>query len=347
MMGVGSLDDLRGRVLSLSRDQFGCRLLQSVLESRLEGALDLMLTELQLHLVQLMVEPFGNYLFQKLLSVATVSKVTQILQATTSHLVAAARHVNGTRSIQTAIEKCSIPLHVDLVMRVLQPSVVNLSLDSNGTHVVQKCLQRFPNKTKRAIILRVIERLVPVAMQRHGCCVVQRCFDAAPPALRSRIVSVVTKHAVVLMQDAFANYVVQYLLKHSARHHVSAIIATLFNSIARLSQQKYSSNVVETCLAIASAEERTKIIKEMAEPDTMRVLLYHQYGNYAVQRALLVCDDKQRHLLIDAVRPNVRGLLHNVSGRRIIEKIQNYYPDVDLGLPGMRVAPDGINVSTS
>ena len=54
---------------------------------------------------------------------------------------------------------------------------------------------------------------------------------------------------VLLVQDAFGNYVVQYVLEQvpQYRHNIINIIA---QSIIQLSRQKFSSNVVEKCLQL-------------------------------------------------------------------------------------------------
>jgi pumilio RNA-binding family len=55
----------------------------------------------------------------------------------------------------------------------------------------------------------------------------------------------------VLEQDAFGNYVVQYILELGHAEASGAVIRTLLGNIAELSMQKFSSNVVEKCLKLS------------------------------------------------------------------------------------------------
>lgn len=67
-------------------------------------------------------------------------------------------------------------------------------------------------------------------------------------------------------QDAFGNYVVQYVLELGHPKAAAAIMRQLSGQYAELSQQKFSSNVVEKCLKLGSpslAEQREAIVREL------------------------------------------------------------------------------------
>ena len=88
---------------------------------------------------------------------------------------------------------------------------------------------------------------------------------------------------------------------------------------AQLSQQKYSSNVVEKCLVKATPDIRARMLLEISEPAVMQVLLFHRFANYVVQRALKVATPAERALLVAAIAPHAPGLMHNAGGRRILD----------------------------
>ncbi len=52
-------------------------------------------------------------------------------------------------------------------------------------------------------------------------------------------------------QDAFGNYVVQYVLELGQVDASRAVIRVLAGQFAELSMQKFSSNVVEKCLKLS------------------------------------------------------------------------------------------------
>ena len=68
------------------------------------------------------------------------------------------------------------------------------------------------------------------------------------------------------VQDAFGNYVVQYVLELGHPKAAAAIMRQLSGQYAELAQQKFSSNVVEKCLKLGSpslAEQREAIVREL------------------------------------------------------------------------------------
>jgi pumilio RNA-binding family len=66
-----------------------------------------------------------------------------------------------------------------------------------------------------------------LATHRHGCCVLQRCIDAATDPQRKAIVDCIVNSSVILIQDAFGNYVVQYVLDLN-NSDVNARLAYIF-----------------------------------------------------------------------------------------------------------------------
>jgi hypothetical protein len=91
--------------------------------------------------------------------------------------------------------------------------VVSLIKDLNGNHVVQRCLQRLGPEDSQFIYDAAAAHCMEVATHRHGCCVLQRCIDFATPPQKVALVAEISRNALQLSQDAFGNYVVQYVLE--------------------------------------------------------------------------------------------------------------------------------------
>ena len=61
------------------------------------------------------------------------------------------------------------------------------------------------------------------------------------------------------------NYVIQYLVEHGTPADASLVMQAVLGFTAQLSQQKYSSNVVEKCLIKASTAIRKRMLHELSE----------------------------------------------------------------------------------
>lgn len=78
-----SLDEVVGRIYHMSKDQNGCRFLQRKFTDGSPEDVEKIFVEIIDHICELMTDPFGNYLVQKLLEVCSEDQQMQILQAIT------------------------------------------------------------------------------------------------------------------------------------------------------------------------------------------------------------------------------------------------------------------------
>merc|ERR1719343_446586 len=162
------------------------------------------------------------------------------------------------------------------------------------------------------------EKACDLASDQWGCCVLKKCLDRATGPTKDQLVGAVTAKSPSLVQDPFGNYVVQHLIiNHQAGHllispHVTGIIDALKGQIFDLCQQKFSSNVLEKCLLHSGEQDRNKIVNEILSPPScspsegVRLLIFHQYGNYVFQQALEVSQEPQHSLLMELAKVPVQ-----------------------------------------
>jgi len=320
------VQDAVGNVLAVARDQNGCRFLQRKFDEEGLEAVSLVFPEVLEHVTELMVDPFGNYLVQKLLDRCTDDQRLQILQRVSqgSDLTNVSLNTHGTRAVQKLVETISTPEQTNLVVDALKPGVVQLIKDLNGNHVVQRCLQRLGAADAQFIYDAACTYCVEIATHRHGCCVLQRCVDHAAGQQRDRLVREVANHALRLSQDPFGNYVVQYVLDLGTTWACTVVMKQLAGSYCDLSTQKFSSNVVEKCLKLtgnqALEESKNRAVVELAGSPNLGRLLSDPYANYVVQSALTVSKGSVHQRLVDAIRPHLPMLRGTPYSKRIISR---------------------------
>ncbi|CEL94202.1 unnamed protein product [Vitrella brassicaformis CCMP3155] len=327
---------LKGHVYLIAKDQSGCRMLQKKLDES-PTVFNGIFEEILENIVELMTDPFGNYLCQKLMEVCSQSQLTMIIDAVAADLVKISLNMHGTRAVQKLIEVLHSPDQISKVIAALRSSVVTLVKDLNGNHVIQKSLQALGPGDNYYIYNAIIGHCYDVATHRHGCCVLQRCIDAARGVQRQRIVDEIIQHAVDLVQDAFGNYVIQYVLNQREPAWNNAIIVKLLGSLVRLSKQKFSSNVVEKCLILGSDEHKRQMVEELlcAGNECLKDLLLDSFANYVIQRALSVAEEPYFSRLIDGIRPHLDALRNShTGGKRIAAKLMKKYPQLTMGYLG-------------
>jgi len=246
-----------------------------------------------------------------------------IIERVVPDLVTISKNMHGTRAVQKMVECLSSPSQIELVKKALGSSVVALIQDLNGNHVIQRCLNRLLSEDNQFIYDAVTSgnHCVQVATHRHGCCVLQRCIDHASDKQKVQLIHEITKNALVLVQDAFGNYVVQYVLDLPFPDLVKALALAFLGHIRQLSAQKFSSNVVEKVLNISDQGARSLIIQEVIDEPHFLEMLQDPFANYVIQTALNVAEQRQHDMLVDTIKPYVNKIRNTPFGKRIQAKI--------------------------
>ena len=105
--------DFEGHLLLLCKDQQGCRFLQRKLDECKDGDLDLLFREVSTSFPELMIDPFGNYLCQKMLDYSTLDQKKEVVDLVIPHLVSICKNSHGTRAAQ---KLCEVVASTDLVI---------------------------------------------------------------------------------------------------------------------------------------------------------------------------------------------------------------------------------------
>lgn len=358
---------LLGNVRRLSRDQVGCRLLQQALDEDGPTAATAILNEGLTFWAEAMVDPFGNYLFQKILERITPEERITLVKSVSTRLVNASLNLHGTRSVQKIVEVCAADEEKDedeeetdeckkeedekdtklkkkkkpetaakILSDALKPSAARLCIDSHGNHAIQRILLKLPYQYTSFIFDAVAVSVEDVARHRHGCCVIQRCLDSRHSTARSHLVSRIVEKSLDLMQDAYGNYVVQYVLDVCGDEEVHAICESVIGRVCLLAIQKFSSNVMEKCLERCTDRVREEYLNELNDSDKIRELMMDPFGNYVVQRALSVSTHSQAIRLVETMKPHLAttngggGIRNTAGGRRILGKICRRFPNFVL-----------------
>jgi len=355
------LDNLLGHVRRLSRDQVGCRLLQQALDEEGPLAATMILNEGLSFWGEAMVDPFGNYLFQKIAEKISADERVLLVRSVSARLVNASLNLHGTRSVQKVVELCAADevalasggcppqeTAAEILTLSLASAAARLCIDSHGNHVIQRILLKLPYHQSQFVFEAVAASVGDVARHRHGCCVIQRCLDSPPSAARSQLVHRIVEKALELMQDAYGNYVVQYVLDVCGDDDVHAVCENVVGKVNLLAIQKFSSNVMEKCLERCTDRVRELYLHELSQPERIRELMMDPFGNYVIQRALAVATHAQAVGLVEAMRPHLApqagsngqgngGMRNTAGGRRIMAKICRRFPNFNASNMGQQL----------
>ncbi|SCU93590.1 LADA_0G03928g1_1 [Lachancea dasiensis] len=309
--------------VKLATDQFGCRFLQKKLETPQECCVvrDLMYQQISPFFLDLIMDPFGNYLVQKLCDSLTTDQKTQLIESIYPHVFQISINQYGTRSLQKIIDTVDTEAQIDMIIsgfgqkHTSIDQVVVLINDLNGNHVVQKCIFKFPPTKFDFIIDAIVDQnnIVKISTHKHGCCVLQKLLSVCTLQQIFKISVKIIQFLRSLINDQFGNYIIQFLLdiRELDFYLLDEIFDKLSAELCQLSCSKFSSNVVEKFIkklftilkgAMTPASGKNKPIPEDVVMVAMRILLSvidlftanlnplirDNYGNYALQTVLNV-----------------------------------------------------------
>ncbi|XP_042494864.1 pumilio domain-containing protein C4G8.03c-like isoform X2 [Macadamia integrifolia] len=307
---LNSLMEVQGYIYFIAKDQHGCRFLQKKFDEGTTEDVEMIFDEIIVHVVELMMNPFGNYLMQKLLDVCTEEQKMQILLMATEEpgqLVKISLNTHGTRVVQKLIENLKTKQQISMVISALEPGFLDLINDLNGNHVVQRCLQCLSNEDNKFIFKAASKYCVDIATHRHGCCVLQRCIAHSTGEHREKLVAEISTNGLLLAQDSFGNYVVQFVLELKIPTATSYLISQFEGNYVHLSTQKFSSNVVEKCLKVFGEDNRSRIVHEFLSYPHFEQLLQDPFANYVIQSALGVTKPGSSPCFIGGSHPSPRS----------------------------------------
>lgn len=104
-------------------------------------------------------------------------------------------------------------------------------------------------------------------MHKHGCCVMQRCLEKGSRDQKLRLSYFIIENLHNLIEDPYGNYLVQNVLKLEDREKNEQIFRQIAKDFIRLSQLKFSSNVIEKCL-----DSKMAFDKDNCEPHIDKIL---------------------------------------------------------------------------
>jgi hypothetical protein len=112
ILSKSRIQDFATKIPDLCRDQNGCRHLQSELNTRDEETIEIIYTGAKPSFADLMSDPFGNYLCQKLLETCNDTQRTELVKIIAPTIVSISLNQHGTRAVQKLLDHLTLPEQV-------------------------------------------------------------------------------------------------------------------------------------------------------------------------------------------------------------------------------------------
>jgi len=269
------------------KSQKGSRDMQKLLNRITPDELDLILGEIGDSLPDLMVDGYSNYFCQKLAQCCSSEQRIFFLKKIGTKFADIACNKKGTYALQGIIEIINLVDEENIIRESIEKHIVFLSLDNNGTHVIQKLITCFDEERREYLNSKIIENFLKLVLDQNGICIA-KLLVATNVSLgtRKRILDTLTANCLEMVQNPFGNYIIQEVFEKWGFEACKDIISVIHQNIISLSIQKYSSNVVEKSIEISEPIFRRKTLKDLFLSSKVSSLVKNKFGSFVVNKAI-------------------------------------------------------------
>eukprot|EP00742_Colponemidia_sp_Colp-10_P000746 GILJ01000810.1.p1 GENE.GILJ01000810.1~~GILJ01000810.1.p1 ORF type:complete len:1060 (+),score=180.51 GILJ01000810.1:230-3409(+) len=323
------LVNLKGRLLAMAKTQNGSRYVQRQLSRAGPEDVEFIFNEIREGIADLMTDSYGNYMCQRMFQSCSANQRLQLLQTMSPRMVDVACDRRGTHALQTLIELVNMQEEEQVLIDSLTGHVITLSMNAQGTHVVQRILLCLRESSCYFIFEPVLDNMLDIGHSAHGLCVIKRCITQIHNKdLKAAFIEQLTKHALELVQSPYGNYAIQHAIESWGGSACRSVFQQMLGRVMQLSMQKFSSNVVEKCIQYADSDFQAMFLEELTKSDKMGVLMQSSYGNYVVQKALSIADRNHCIALIKSIENN----LHSLHDKKLRQKWEQLILDSQGGV---------------
>lgn len=224
---------MQGHVLALSLGTYGCRVVQKAFERvQLDQKIALS-RELHAYVLDCVRDQNANHVVQKILEQVPNSHLEFIAEAFQGQVPTLASHCYSCRVLQRIFAYCSDAQRRPLLDE-MHSDILRLMQDQYGNYVVQWVLQHGAMDDRLAIVRKTKSHLLQLSRHKFASNVIEHVIEVAPPGdladLLDELLSPLdgaeadcvplppdnglpVSVATVMMQDQYANYVLQRFLQ--------------------------------------------------------------------------------------------------------------------------------------
>uniref|UniRef100_UPI00398F5E73 pumilio homolog 1 isoform X6 n=1 Tax=Pristiophorus japonicus TaxID=55135 RepID=UPI00398F5E73 len=255
----GSLDQklalaqrIRGHVLSLALQMYGCRVIQKALESIPpdQQIINEMVKELDGHVLKCVKDQNGNHVVQKCIECVQPQSLQFIIDAFQGQVFALSTHPYGCRVIQRILEHC-MPEQTLPILEELHQHTEQLVQDQYGNYVIQHVLEHGRPEDKSKIVSEIRGNVLALSQHKFASNVVEKCVTHASRAERALLIDEVCSindgpHSALytMMKDQYANYVVQKMIDVAEPAQRKIVMHKIRPHIATLRKYTYGKHIL-------------------------------------------------------------------------------------------------------
>lgn len=230
---------IRGRVVPLSMDAFGCHVIQKAFDTVPEDFKIVMVHELLLAIPDTVKHRYACHVWQKLFELRWSTEPPEIMS-----------FVNSALSGQWW----------------------DVAMGETGSLVVQNIFENCGDQDKRPCVEEVLEKIDIIAKGQYGNWCIQHICENGAPHDRSRAIDHILSHAGEYSMDQFASKVIEKCLKTCGEDFLDTYLARVCTAeggrprvpLVDIACNQYGNYLVQWVLQYAESDEHKQLVRHHA-----------------------------------------------------------------------------------
>lgn len=322
----------RKEIYKLIQNQKKCRYYQERVKNDPEFANNTLYPLLAPFMFKLIVDQFGNYLYQELIEVLNEKNFLHLIEFILGNFKGIAFSQHGTRVIQKILDV--IDLHTkkgqevfELISSKMKEKICQMANDDNATHIIQKCLIIFDCESNSFIYNEIYSYFLSIVTTKQGCCVIQKCLLHGSNEQKMNISKLILKDIKFLLSSQFGNYVCQCLILNSEDSFILVMYNMIYEDFYNFCKGKYSSNVIEKFFDIKNIHIVNYIARNMLQNKPKFIeLICNKFGNFIIQKILnSFVNTYLKEQIISLINENISFIEKHPIGQKLLVKLQEGY----------------------
>ncbi|KAI3419371.1 Pumilio 2 [Globodera pallida] len=315
------MDALRGHVLTLAQQVYGCHVIKKALET--------IINEILAQVIPLSLHKYGSWVIRFVLEHCTHKRL--VLEQLHANVPTLVTDKYGSYVIRHVIEH-GLPKDRERIVRILQENVPTLVMDQYGSYVIEHVLEHGLPEDRERIVRSLQGDIIKYAQDKFGCLVIEKCliggtadqkkalidnkfFECGADDQKAQLVVALRGHVLTLAQQMYGSHVIGAALKSVDKASQIEIINEILEQVIPLSLHKYGSWVIRFVLEHCTHK---RLVLEQLHAN-VSTLVTDKYGSYVIRHVIEHGLPEDRARIVRSLHENITSLAIHECGYRVIQ----------------------------
>ena len=318
----------KSTILSAFHTQRNTMILQKSLSEINDDTKNTIIKELNGTFNKIIKNKNGNYFCNDLFKVCNKNQRIIILKEISSSISDNCVDEYGTHPIQTLIELSECEEEYKLILLSFNYNkILNASLNSNGSYVIQKIIVNIPEIYRMEFNLMFLKFLSILSMDMYGVCTVKKFIGYTKNELLIRqILNIILTNFVNISENQYGNYLIQYLLEYWWNKNEGTFLKKLcISKFHILAANHFSSYICDLFIKLSSYDEKKLLMSILIKDRTLAYFNNNNSGNIIINKLMTALKNskegnEKKHIPLSLNNANSFNLKKNNDKNKQNEK---------------------------